>query len=113
MNTTSPSPLNPPWEGGQLDDHQLFPNLTDQDSDVRLVGGGADLLSVEARHGCAGIWLRGLHHLLQVISPNSHLEFPLSQFVKSWTSMEHDGNWVPKVNILNFKYQTHCFLVRG
>ena len=78
------------------------------------MGGGVDVLDSEARHGGAGIWLRGFNNIFQVTgrenqnlnsSPIIIMQDTLfvqcftffSQFVKSWTSMEHDSNWEPKV----------------
>ena len=39
-----------------------------QDCDAGPLGGGVDLLSFEAGDGCAGVWLRWINHLLQVIN---------------------------------------------
>ena len=41
-------------------------NFSAQDSDVGQVGGGVDLLNSEARHGGAGVWLRGFNNIFQV-----------------------------------------------
>ena len=82
------------------------------------MGGGIDVLGFETGHGCAGVWVRGLHHIFQVDENLPFLDLvdkivivfflPFlfflsrklinsSQFVRSWTSMEHDSNWEPKV----------------
>ena len=37
-----------------------------QDSDVGPMGGGIDVLGFETGHGCAGVRVRGLHHIFQV-----------------------------------------------
>ena len=46
------------------------PNLdsafSPQDSDVGPMGGGIDVLGFETGHGCAGVRVRGLHHIFQV-----------------------------------------------
>ena len=42
-------------------------NFSAQDSDVGQVGGGVDLLNSEARHGGAGVWLRGFNNIFQVL----------------------------------------------
>ena len=59
------------------------------------------MLSSEARDECSWVRLWWLDHLLQVSFPILMLVSPyfsfISQFVKSWTSMEHDSNWEPKV----------------
>ena len=94
-------------------DSAFFP----QDSDVGPMGGGIDVFGFETRHGCAGVRVRGLHHIFQVDENLTFVDlvdkivivfFLLffflsrklinsSQFVRSWTSMEHDSNWEPKV----------------
>ena len=86
------------------------------------MGGGIDVFGFETRHGCAGVWVRGLHHIFQVDENLPFLDLvdkivivfflPFlfflsrklinsSQFVRSWTSMEHDSNWEPKVGTLD------------
>ena len=96
------------------------PTLSGQDSDAGQMGGWADVLNPEAWHGCARIRLRGFNYIFQVgikflqkqmlllflflgriemttaFLMSQKLNF-FSQFVKSWTSMEHDNNWEPKV----------------
>ena len=46
------------------------PNLdsafSPQDSDVGPMGGGIDVFGFETGHGCAGVRVRGLHHIFQV-----------------------------------------------
>ena len=63
-STTLHSHLNPPWEGDHFEKCQV--NFSAQDSDVGQVGGGVDLLNSEARHGGAGVWLRGFNNIFQV-----------------------------------------------
>ena len=101
------------------------------------MGGGIDVLGFETGHGCAGVRVRGLHHIFQVDENLPFLDLvdkivivfflPFlfflsrklinsSQFVRSWTSMEHDSNWEPKVGTrqclvdMSFFCKT-CFLV--
>ena len=96
----------------------LYSAFFPQDSDVGPMGGRIDVLGFETGHGCAGVWVRGLHHIFQVDDNIPFLDLvdeivivfflPFlfflsrklinsSQFVRSWTSMEHDSNWEPKV----------------
>ena len=100
----------------------LYSAFFPQDSDVGPMGGRIDVLGFETGHGCAGVWVRGLHHIFQVDENLPFLDLvdkivivfflPFlfflsrklinsSQFVRSWTSMEHDSNWEPKVGTLD------------
>ena len=73
-------------------------DLEMQDSNAWQRRSGVDVLSFEARNECSWVRLWGVNHLLQV---SFHVGVPSfsfpSQFVRSWTSMEHDRNWEPKV----------------
>ena len=44
----------------------LYSAFFSQDSDAGPMGGRIDVLGFETGHGCAGVRVRGLHHIFQV-----------------------------------------------